>query len=41
MNKKELKKAFAEGLITKEQFQEELFKIETTVKVKKRKKRSR
>jgi len=38
MNKKELKKAFAEGLITKEQFQEELFKLETTVKVKKRKK---
>ncbi len=38
MNKKELKKAFAEGLITKEKFQEELFKIETTVKVKKRNK---
>lgn len=38
MNKKELKKAFAEGLITKEKFQEELFKIETTPRVKKRKK---
>ncbi len=38
MNKKELKKAFGEGLITKEQFQDELFKIETTPKIKKRKK---
>ncbi|MEM4270654.1 MAG: site-specific integrase [Candidatus Pacearchaeota archaeon] len=29
MNKKELKKAFGEGLITEEQFKEELFKLET------------
>ncbi|GAG71023.1 unnamed protein product, partial [marine sediment metagenome] len=34
MNKKELKKAFEEGLITKETFQEELFKIEITPKIK-------
>ena len=38
MNKKEIKKAFEEGLITKEQFQEELFKIEIAPKIKKRKK---
>lgn len=40
MNKKELKKAFEEGLITKEQFQEELFKIETAPKQPRKRKKA-
>jgi len=39
MNKKELKKAFSERLITEEQFKEQLFKLETEVKQKKQKSR--
>lgn len=37
MNKKELRKAYEEKLITKEKYQEELFDIETSPKVKVRK----
>lgn len=38
MNKNELRKAFYEGLITEEQFKDELFKIENAPKVKPKKK---
>jgi len=38
MNKKELKKAHDEGLISDEKFKDELFKLETTPKIKKKKK---
>lgn len=39
MNKKELKKAFNEGLISQEQFKDELFKVETQVAKSKKAKR--
>ncbi len=39
MNKQELKKAFEEGLITQEQYKDELFKLETAPKETKRAKR--
>ena len=36
MNKKQLKQSFEEGLITQDQYKEELFKLETTPKPKKK-----
>ena len=39
MNKQELKKAFEEGLITQESYKDELFKLETAPRSKKKEKR--
>jgi len=39
MNKKELNKAFSEGLITEEKYKEELFKLETAPKKERQKKK--
>jgi len=39
MNKKQLKQSFEEGLITQDQYKEELFKLETAPKPKKKSKK--